>query len=276
MKTVKSGHTDVSSSRRMCKAIIEDANDILDALPQDMEAPLPTWWTNKLAKVSAYINGARDYLVYSDAPIKESREELEEHSENTEKTNLSGQISVGDYTTRHFDICPSAQALYTDIASKTDMVHLVVESLMLQDLLFKLEKQAIAMDNADADMVEKAQHYADMIMNIAREMGLQDEHSYIEEVHMAKFKDLADMDDNDEDEEEPLRFDAIISALNCEEIDQNAIETREKSEDDIIKYKRVDEETFEISTESDFFFSIEEGALEEGSSETPSSSNSVK
>jgi hypothetical protein len=34
-------------------------------------------------------------------------------------------------------------------------------------VLFKLEKQAIAMDNADEDMVEKAQHYADMIMKIS-------------------------------------------------------------------------------------------------------------
>ena len=34
----KDGHTDVASSRRMCKTIIEDANDILGALPQDMEA----------------------------------------------------------------------------------------------------------------------------------------------------------------------------------------------------------------------------------------------
>ena len=42
----KDGHTDVASSRRMCMTIIEDANDILDALPSDMEASLPPWWTN--------------------------------------------------------------------------------------------------------------------------------------------------------------------------------------------------------------------------------------
>ena len=50
----KDGHTDVASSLRMCKTIIEDANDILNALPQLLEAALPTWWTNKLAKCSAY------------------------------------------------------------------------------------------------------------------------------------------------------------------------------------------------------------------------------
>jgi hypothetical protein len=194
----KDGHTDVSSSRRMCKTIIEDANDILDALPRDMEAPLPTWWTNKLAKCSAYMNSARDYLVYSDSPMQEPREEMDDDdnmkNDDMEEMTSSEQISKGDYTTRHFDICPSAQALYSDIESKTDMVHLVVESMMLQDMLFKLEKQAIAMDNADSDMVEKAQHYADMIMSLAREMGLEEEHSYVEDVHMAKIKELAEDD----------------------------------------------------------------------------------
>jgi len=191
----KDGHTDVASSRRMCKMIIEDANDIIDALPRDMEASLPTWWTNKLAKCSAYINGARDYLVYSDKPVEGTREETESSVEPTPQ----GQITIGDYTTRHFDICPTAQELYKDIMSKTDMVHLVVESMMLQDMLFKLEKHAIAMDNADEDMVRKAQHYADMIMELADEMGLVDEHDYVEDVHMAKIKELANTKQEEED-----------------------------------------------------------------------------
>jgi hypothetical protein len=193
----KDGHTDVASSRRMCKMIIEDANDIIDALPRDMEASLPTWWTNKLAKCSAYINGARDYLVYSESPMEEPREEVEEEKDEVE--TIDDQISVGDYTTRHFDICPTAQELYKDIMSKTDMVHLVVESMMLQDMLFKLEKQAIAMDNADEDMVRKAQHYADMIMELADEMGLVDEHAYVEDTHMAKIKELANTEQEEED-----------------------------------------------------------------------------
>jgi len=196
----KDGHTDVASSRRMCKTIIEDANDILDALPRDMEASLPTWWTNKLAKVSAYINGARDYLVYSESPMEEPREEMKEDEVMSEASN--GQVMVGDYLTKHFDICPTAQELYTGISEKTDMVHLVVESAMLHDLLFKIEKQAIAMDKADDDMVRKAQHYADMIMELAEEMELSDEHSYIEDVHMAKIKELAEEEIEDEDDKD--------------------------------------------------------------------------
>ena len=45
----KDGHVDVASSRRMCQTIIEDATDILQALPEDSESELPTWWTNKIS-----------------------------------------------------------------------------------------------------------------------------------------------------------------------------------------------------------------------------------
>jgi hypothetical protein len=64
------------------------------------------------------------------------------------------------------------------------------------------------MDKADEDMVRKAQHYADMIMELAEQMELSDEHSYVEDVHMAKIKELAEEeneaeeDDNNDDSNE--------------------------------------------------------------------------
>ena len=193
---LKDGHTDVASSRRMCKTIIEDAEDILRALPRDVEASLPTWWTNKLATTAAYINGARDYLMYMENPPSVVSEVVTVTSDAPD-----GQVMVGDYLTKHFDICPTAQQLYTGISDKTDMVHLVVESAMLHDLLFKIEKQAIAMDKADEDMVRKAQHYAEMIMELAEQMELSDEHSYVEDVHMAKIKELAEEENEDEEDD---------------------------------------------------------------------------
>ena len=173
----KDGHTDVASSRRMCRTIIEDANDILDSLPQDMEASLPTWWTNKLAKCSAMMNGARDYLVYStDTPMPES-----------ETAEVSAdQVVVGDFKSKHFDICPSAVAVYKDIEASDA----AVESAMLHDMLFKVEKKAIAANMATKEQVEKTQHYADMIMELAEEMNMVDEHAYVEDVHMAKMKEI--------------------------------------------------------------------------------------
>ena len=182
----KDGHTDVASSRRMCMTIIEDANDILDALPSDMEASLPTWWTNKLAKCSAMMNGARDYLVYSEDTAKPEMEDTP-----------MDQVIVGDFKSKHFDICPSAVALYKDIEASDE----AIESAMLHDMLFKVEKKAIAANMATEEQVDKAQHYADMIMDIAEEMDLKDEHSYIEEVHMAKMKELADTEEEEENDD---------------------------------------------------------------------------
>ena len=187
----KDGHTDVASSRRMCKTIIEDANDILDALPQDMEASLPTWWTNKLAKCSAMMNGARDYLVYStDTPMPES--------ETAEVP--ADQVIVGDFKSKHFDICPSAVALYKDIEASDA----AVESAMLHDMLFKVEKKAIAANMATKEQVDKAQHYTDMIMELAEEMNMVDEHAYVEDVHMAKMKELANTEEENNVEDNDM------------------------------------------------------------------------
>ena len=187
----KDGHTDVASSRRMCKTIIEDANDILGSLPQDMEASLPTWWTNKLAKCSAMMNGARDYLVYStDTPMPES--------ETAEVP--ADQVVVGDFKSKHFDICPSAVALYKDIEASDA----AVESAMLHDMLFKVEKKAIAANMATEDQVEKTQHYADMIMELAEEMNMVDEHAYVEDVHMTKMKELANTEQEENEENDDM------------------------------------------------------------------------
>jgi len=66
-KVDEDGHTDVDSSERMCKTVMEDAKEILEYL-DDMEGEgsLPTWWTNKLATASKDMNSLRDYLVNPD------------------------------------------------------------------------------------------------------------------------------------------------------------------------------------------------------------------
>lgn len=205
----KDGHTDVASSRRMCMTIMEDAQDILNSLPSS-ETSLPTWWTNKLATTSAYLNSARDYLVFMENPP--SSEVI---------TMPEDQVTVGNFQSKHFDICPSAVEVYKDI----DPTAVAVESAMLHDLLFKLEKQAIAADTASDEMVEKAQHYADMIMDLAKEMDMEDEHSYIEDTHMAKFKELNKSDEEDDDMLPP-------SAKMVKEI-ENAVEEGQEQEDDL-------------------------------------------
>jgi hypothetical protein len=132
--------------------------------------------------------------------MDEPVESIKEY-ENQTYADSDGQITVGDYKTKHFDICPSAQKLYSTIKDKTVMIHLIVETMMLQDLLFRLEKQAIAQGSIDEDDLEKAEEFAELIMNNAEQMNLLEEHSYIEDVHLAKFKELAGVSNSEENEE---------------------------------------------------------------------------
>ena len=61
----KDGHTDVASAKRQMKKIQEDVVDMYNSLMSKKdEDDLPTWWTNKLAVSSAYLNSLRDYIVY--------------------------------------------------------------------------------------------------------------------------------------------------------------------------------------------------------------------
>jgi len=67
------GHQDVSSSKRMCRTIVEDAQQIESKLnSMSPEDSLDTWWTNKLAVSANNLNKARDYIV------NDVKEELEE------------------------------------------------------------------------------------------------------------------------------------------------------------------------------------------------------
>ena len=147
------------------------------------------------------MNSARDYLVYSEMPSTngDSMTVMITDEESDSMMGEQKQVTVGEFTSKHFDICPSAVALYKDIEPSA----LAVESAMLHDLLFKVEKQAIAADLATPDMVEKTQHYADMINELAQEMGLVDEHSYVEDIHMAKMKELAKNAEKDDDDMTP-------------------------------------------------------------------------
>ena len=178
--------------RTQLRRMASQAQELL-ALTKDKEQ-FPAWMQSKMTLASEYIDGFYDFYKYSDYSImnasevendEESEDDAEseeddEESEDEDMEDSDTEVTIGDYTTRHFDICPSATALYKEILSKTDMIHLVVESLMLHDLLFKIEKQAISMDAADEDMVMKAQHYADMIMGIATQMSLVSDHSYVQ------------------------------------------------------------------------------------------------
>lgn len=209
----KDGHTDVASSRRMCRTIMEDVGDIMRTLPQDGEAELPTWWTNKLAVSSAYLNSARDYIMYS-SDIEETRDNtdlvappkslfsIKNDDMKFEVVNEDGGIEVGSYITKHFDICPSAEKLYKSIESQidSDSMSVAERAAKLQDVLFYMEKMAIENDQANVSDVQMAENLADEIMFLAGMMGLREEHAYVEAIHVAKIRELAGMNESDEED----------------------------------------------------------------------------
>lgn len=163
---------------------------------------LEPWVQAKINDMDHHIEAVYGYYKFGES-MDETSDSVKEYEQET-FVDSNGQVTIGDYTTKHFDICPSAQTLYSTIKEKTNMVHLIVETMMLQDLLFRQEKQAIAMGAIDADEVEKAEEFAELIMDNAEQMGLSEEHSYIKDVHIAKFKQLAGMPIEEESEEDEM------------------------------------------------------------------------
>jgi len=94
----------------------------------------------------------------------------------------AGEVLIGDYQTKHFDVCPGAQGLYKRIVDRemvSDM-DLVKRSAKLHDALFAIEKNAMNKKSATELDAESAQIIGDQIMAMAKMMGLEEEHSYVQ------------------------------------------------------------------------------------------------
>ena len=95
--------------------------------------------------------------------------------DDTDNDPDTGEVMVGDYQTRHFDMCPAATALYGDM---DDADELSVRNAMLQDVLYYMEKDPDR-KHVPEDAV-MAQVVADTIMMMAEMAGMEDEHDYIQ------------------------------------------------------------------------------------------------
>jgi len=107
---------------------------------------------------------------------------LSRYKSKFDETEDIYELKIGDYQTRHYDMCPGASELYKKIESgeiDTDM-GLAIRAAKLQDSLFYLEKHVIhEMGTASFEDVISAQNVASEIMELARMMGLEEEHQYI-------------------------------------------------------------------------------------------------
>lgn len=110
------------------------------------------------------------------------------HEDETEDRE---ELRVGNYQTRHFDICPGASTLYKDIGDRVADMELAERTAKMQDVLFYLEKHTVEeMKSATQEDVFMAENLADQIMAMAGMMGLEDEHDYIQS-HVDAIKEIA-------------------------------------------------------------------------------------
>lgn len=114
MKT-KSDNSLVSA---MCQAIIEDAQNILDSMPDD--CCLPTWWTSKLAVSSAYLNSLRDYITYNSDELEESDEgeSEDEESEGEDSEMEDTQEEMQDMIDAAEDMLPPSARMMKNAAKE--------------------------------------------------------------------------------------------------------------------------------------------------------------
>jgi hypothetical protein len=106
-------------------------------------------------------------------------------------------FDIFGYKTKDFDICPGAESLYKRIMDEEELPiskgkmtdsekEMVRQSAELQDLLYAREKRALKIGAGKSD-VKAAEDLAKKIMSLAKKMGLEKEHGYIQG-HVDKIK----------------------------------------------------------------------------------------
>ena len=90
------------------------------------------------------------------------------------------QITIGDYKTEHFDMCPAATSLYRIIMNEDYDQELVDLSIKLQDMLFGIEKEVVERKKSSAEDITLASAIVEEVRDIAEELDLDDEHEYLQ------------------------------------------------------------------------------------------------
>ena len=143
-------------------------------------------------KSSAYLSGRAVKVCKGqikgeaeDAAMKKSALGMAMYGKKAKMREESAtEVNVFGYQTQHFDICPSAYALYKKIVDE-NLVNdkdLVIRVAKLLDTLFYMEKIAKENPNMVTDsFISIAQNTADLIMSAAVEkMNLEKEHDFVQ------------------------------------------------------------------------------------------------
>jgi len=119
-------------------------------------------------------NRIRDVVRLSRAGLREGREQIEKDSDE--------QIVAGTYKTKHFEVCPGAQKVFSSLPRDTNSDH-AEKAAILHDQLFGLEKQVISKERSTDSDIEEAGQIIDKIRIFTDKMGISDKVNYLND-HM--------------------------------------------------------------------------------------------
>jgi len=96
------------------------------------------------------------------------------------ETHSSDQIVVGGYRTKHFEQCPRAQKLYSNLPDDIDRNRAEIAAKFI-DQLFALEKGIVSTEKATSEDIKQAETYAERAKDQARMLNMEKEHSFIDD-----------------------------------------------------------------------------------------------
>lgn len=118
--------------------------------------------------------------VKSESNYKSFRSALMSIFEKKVETHYRDQIVVGAYKTSHFEMCPKAQKLYSNLPEDVNRAA-AEKAAMFLDQLFAMEKSVMATEKATGEDIKQAKEYAEKAMKMAKEANLEKEHSFVED-----------------------------------------------------------------------------------------------
>ena len=109
------------------------------------------------------------------------------------ETHYKDQIVIGGYRTFHFEMCPKAQLLYSNLPVDVDR-NKAEKAAQFLDQLFALEKSVITTEKATGEDIQQAEKIAEKAMKMAKEANLEKEHEFVKD-HVEKIKSYHKVED---------------------------------------------------------------------------------
>ena len=168
----------------IAKAAKWDGHDIIDAIAFFVSMFIGGPVGAKVTSLKEGMNeNFRSFVTQYIKEVTHSHE-YEDMSSMGEDENDVEEVKVGEYQSKYFHICAhseGASELYKNIESKGVDMDMAERSVRLQDALFFIEEHIQREGyNPERDYSMVANNIAKNIMKMAKIMGLEQEHSYIQ------------------------------------------------------------------------------------------------